>query len=61
MTTPFVIYGITRYIVVVFGNGETGEPESLVVSDKHLIATFIGFTLAAIAALSGFQPGFLYK
>lgn len=64
LTTPFVIYGIARYLVLVFADekdGETGEPESLVLKDKHLIATFICFSIAALMALSKINLPFLYK
>lgn len=64
LTTPFVMYGICRYIVLVFGNqteDDTGEPESMVLRDPHLIATFVGFALSAVMALSKVQLPFLYK
>jgi 4-hydroxybenzoate polyprenyltransferase len=64
LTTPFVIYGIARYLVLVFADekdGETGEPESLVLKDKHLIATFICYSIAALLALSKINLPFLYK
>jgi 4-hydroxybenzoate polyprenyltransferase len=61
LTTPFVIYGIARYLVVVFGEGETGEPESLVLKDRHLIASFVCFAVAAVLALKGLQLPFLFK
>ena len=61
LTTPFVLYGIARYIVIVFGSGESGEPESLVLKDKQLIITFIGFGVAAIVALKNVSLPFLYR
>jgi 4-hydroxybenzoate polyprenyltransferase len=61
LTTPFVIYGIARYLVLVFGTGETGEPETLVLSDKHLIAVFWGYAIATGLALSGLQIPILLK
>jgi 4-hydroxybenzoate polyprenyltransferase len=61
LTTPFVIYGIARYIVIVFGSGESGEPESLVLKDKQLITIFIGYGLAAMIALAKLPLPFLYR
>lgn len=64
LTTPFVIYGIARYLVLVFADdkdSETGEPESLVLKDKHLIATFVCYSVAAFLALSKLNLPFLYK
>lgn len=61
LTTPFVIYGIARYLVIVFGSGESGEPESLVLKDKQLIITFVGYGLAAAAAFRDVSLPFLYR
>ncbi|MBS1703423.1 MAG: decaprenyl-phosphate phosphoribosyltransferase [Armatimonadetes bacterium] len=61
LTTPFVIYGIARYIVIVFGSGESGEPESMVLRDPHLIVTFVGFAAAAAIGLTNVPLPFLYR
>ncbi len=61
LTTPFVIYGIARYIVIVFGSGESGEPESIVLRDKQLITIFIGYGIAAMIALAKLPLPFLYR
>ena len=61
LTTPFVIYGIARYLVIVFGSGESGEPESLVLKDRQLIITFIGFGATALYALNNPILPFLYR
>jgi 4-hydroxybenzoate polyprenyltransferase len=61
LTTPFVIYGIARYIVIVFGSGESGEPESIVLKDKQLITIFIGYGIAAMIALAKLPLPFLYR
>lgn len=61
LTTPFVIYGIARYIVIVFGTGESGEPESLVLKDRQLIITFFGYGVAAMIALNNVSLPFLYR
>jgi len=59
MTTPFVLYGIARYLLIVFVAEESGEPESLILKDKHLIIAMLGFLLTAIAALRGVELPFL--
>lgn len=61
LTTPWVIYGICRYLVLVFGEGETGEPENLVLADKHLIAVFVGYLVCAILALNRVALPFLIQ
>lgn len=61
LTTPFVIYGIARYLVIVFGSGESGEPESLVLRDPQLILTFVGFGIAAALGLKNVPLPFLYR
>lgn len=59
LTTPFVVYGVLRYLALAMAGDEGGEPESLVLKDVQLIVCFLGFLLAAFAALSGFRLGFL--
>jgi len=57
-SSPFVLYGVCRYLMLVW-QGEGGEPESLVLSDPHLIVTFILFTASVVAALTLPAPGVL--
>ena len=61
LTTPWVLYGICRYIIIVFGSGETGEPESLVFGDKQLIIVFIGYLVSAVLALKRLPLPFLIQ
>lgn len=58
MTTPFVVYGVLRYLALVMA-GEGGEPESLVLKDAQLLVCFAGFLLSAYAALSGVRLAFV--
>lgn len=51
-TAVFVTYGVARYLLLVFAEGEGGEPEELLFRDPHLIFTVVGFVLAAAAALT---------
>lgn len=59
LTTPFVLYGIARYLLIVFVSEESGEPETLILKDKHLLITLLGFLLTAVAALRGVEIPFL--
>lgn len=52
LTTPVVLFGIARYLVVVFGTGETGEPETLVIKDKFILFSFFAFVATAAIALT---------
>lgn len=51
LTTPIVLFGIARYLVVVFGSGQTGEPETLVIKDKFILCSFLAYVAAAVIAL----------
>jgi 4-hydroxybenzoate polyprenyltransferase len=51
LTTPFVFYGVCRYLLMVFRGDDTGEPENLFWRDRHLIVTVIGFLVTAGVAM----------
>lgn len=53
ITTPFVFYGICRYVLIVFVSDEGGEPEHILLKDKHILASIILFVIAAAVAVSG--------
>lgn len=53
LTSLFVFYGITRYVLLVFTGDEGGEPADVLFKDKHIIASVVLFIVAAIAAVSG--------
>lgn len=61
LTTPWALYGICRYLIIVFGSGETGEPESLVFGDKQLIIVFLGYLASAVIALKHLPIPFLLQ
>ena len=61
LTTPWVLYGICRYLIIVFGTGETGEPESLVLGDKQLLVVFGGYAISAVLALKQIPLPFLIQ
>ncbi|HVT14030.1 MAG TPA: decaprenyl-phosphate phosphoribosyltransferase [Fimbriimonadaceae bacterium] len=53
LTTVFVFYGICRYVLIVFGKDEGGEPETLLYRDPHLLFSIVMFIIAAVLAMSG--------
>jgi 4-hydroxybenzoate polyprenyltransferase len=40
-TLPFVIYGVFRYLYLVYKRGEGGEPETLILKDKPFLANVL--------------------
>lgn len=61
LTAPFVVYGITRYVLLVFTMDEGGEPAEILLGDRHLLITIALFLIAAVAALSGLPLPFLER
>lgn len=55
LTSVFVFYGISRYVLIVFSFDEGGEPETLLYKDKHILLSVILFVISAVVAISGFQ------
>ena len=53
ITAPFVTYGVSRYLLLVFVDDEGGEPADILLKDKHIIVCVLGFVLAAVVALAG--------
>lgn len=53
LTMPFVVYGISRYLLVVYTTDEGGEPADLLFRDKHLLVSILGFVVCALLAMSG--------
>jgi len=45
LTIPFVIYGIARYLYVIYEKGEGESPERVLLSDKPLLFTVISWGL----------------
>ncbi|MFH1421436.1 MAG: decaprenyl-phosphate phosphoribosyltransferase [Planctomycetota bacterium] len=48
LTMPFVLYGIFRYLYLVYKKGEGGRPGKTLLSDMPLLATVFLWTLAVI-------------
>ena len=49
LTIPFVVFGIFRYLELVYRHDEGGRPEKVMLTDKVLIATVALFALTALA------------
>lgn len=58
-TSPFVFYGITRYVFLVFTMDEGGEPADILLHDKHIIFCVLGFVVVAMAAIFANPISFL--
>ena len=52
LTVPFVVYGILRYVYLVYDRGLGGNPEELLLTDRPLMADIALWLVTAIAAMS---------
>lgn len=50
-TIPLVLYGIFRYLYLIYVENEGGSPEKLLFRDKHLLLTVIIYALITIVVL----------
>ena len=55
LTSVFVLYGVFRYVYLVFRSGEGGEPENLLFKDPHILVTIVLFVITSVLALKGFH------
>lgn len=53
LTVPFVLYGVAHYLLIIFTKNEGAEPADILLKDKHIIFSVIGFVLAAVIAIAG--------
>ncbi len=51
-TLPFVVYGIFRYLWLVYQKGEGGAPEEVLLTDKPLLVAVLGWLITVVALLS---------
>jgi len=58
-TTPFVFYGVCRYVLLVFRDDNLEEPETLLFRDPHIWVSVIGFLIVAILAMTGLRAPIL--
>jgi 4-hydroxybenzoate polyprenyltransferase len=52
-TLPFVLYGIFRYLYLVHQKVEGGRPEEVLLTDRPLLVTVVGWTIAVLLVLYG--------
>ena len=50
-TSAFVALGLARYLQLVFGHGDTGRPEKVLLTDRILWCILAGYGLAALGAV----------
>jgi len=55
LTIPFVMYGIFRYLYLVYEKDEGGRPDELVVHDKPLIACMVLYMVTSMVLLAVFR------
>ncbi len=48
LTIPFVVFGLFRYLELVYRHDEGGRPEKVMLTDKILIATVICYAVTAL-------------
>jgi len=53
LTTPFVLYGLFRYLRLMYVKGGGGDPAWEVLHDPHLIVATAGWLVAVGWVLSG--------
>ncbi|HET7713951.1 MAG TPA: decaprenyl-phosphate phosphoribosyltransferase, partial [Patescibacteria group bacterium] len=51
VTVPFVIYGIFRYLYVIYEKKDGSSPERILVRDWPLLLTVLGWSAAAYFAI----------
>lgn len=61
VTLPFVVYGIARYLLLVFSRDEGGEPADVLTRDAHILVSLVLFGMAAAAAMNGLRLPFLER
>jgi uncharacterized membrane protein YbhN (UPF0104 family) len=52
LTVPFVLYGILRYLYLMYRRDEGGEPEVLLVTDLPLLASIVLYAVAVAVIVS---------
>ncbi|MBI5606267.1 MAG: decaprenyl-phosphate phosphoribosyltransferase [Deltaproteobacteria bacterium] len=50
-TLPFVLYGIFRYLYLVHQKVEGGRPEEILLTDRPLLLTILGWTITVLVVL----------
>ena len=61
ITSFFVVYGIARYVLLVFSADEGGEPADVLFGDPQMIFAILGFVVTAVIAVSGISVPLLER
>lgn len=56
ITIPIVIYGVMRYLHIVYQGSRAESPERVILADKPLLATIITWGIAVVVILYGVRP-----
>ncbi|MGB9706969.1 MAG: UbiA prenyltransferase family protein [Microgenomates group bacterium] len=56
ITIPLVIYGIMRYMTIIYQGSRAESPEKILLSDKPLLAVVLIWGLMVVAILYGVRP-----
>ena len=56
LTVPLVIYGIMRYMTIIYQGSKAESPEKVLLADKPLLATILIWGLMVVAILYGIKP-----
>lgn len=56
ITIPLVIYGIMRYMTIIYQGSRAESPEKILLSDKPLLATVLIWGLMVVMILYGVSP-----
>jgi 4-hydroxybenzoate polyprenyltransferase len=59
LTLPCVLYGVMRYLYLVFGRESGGEPETVLLTDPHIVLAVVAFLGLALYAMTGAEVPFL--
>jgi 4-hydroxybenzoate polyprenyltransferase len=51
LTIPLVLFGVFRYLALVYQNQEGGNPENILLTDKALMATILLYLLVVVGIL----------
>jgi hypothetical protein len=51
VTVPFVLYGVFRYLYLVYMRMEGGSPDEILLRDRHMLVTVALCVIAVIAIL----------
>ena len=57
LTIPFVLYGLFRYLYLVYARGEGGSPEEVLLRDRPMALCVVLWALASVAILSVYPRG----